>query len=129
MRRFFAILVAAATLAGCSGAQERALLGEFFSASRLRDNTALARLASVRFEPTTQGIVTTFDIVGVTSERLEPGSTVVSKEVSVSAPVKLPSGEVLKKTLVVTMQREAGSKGDWIVSAIRDAAAASPPQS
>ena len=52
MRRLSVILVAAATLAGCSGAQEHALLFEFFSASRLRDNTALAQLAIVRFEPT-----------------------------------------------------------------------------
>ena len=127
MRRLPVILVAAAAIAGCSGAQERALLGEFFSASRLRDNTALARLATVSFEPTTQGIVTTFDIVSVTGERQRPGSTTVSKDVAVSAPVKLPSGEVVTKVLVVTMQRD--SKSGWIVSAIRDAAAVSPPPS
>lgn len=127
MRRLPAILVAAAALTGCSGAQEHALLGEFFSASRLRDNTALARLATVRFEPTTQGIVTRFDIVSVAAERQETGSTVVSKEVTVSAPVKLPSGDVVRKIFVVTMQRD-GSSRDWIVSAIRDAAAASPPR-
>ena len=129
MRRLSAILLAAATLASCSGAQEHALLGEFFSASRLRDNTALARLATVRFEPTTQGIITKFDIVGVTAERREAGSAIVSKEVSISAPVKLPSGETVRRRLVVTMQRDADSKGGWIVSAIRDEAAASPPRS
>jgi len=129
MRRLSAILVAAAALGACSGARERALLGEFFSASRLRDNTALGRLASVRFEPTTHGIVTTFDIVAVTAERQEPGSTVVSKDVSVSAPVKLPSGDVVQKTVIVTMRRETGSNGDWIISAVRDAAAPSRPQS
>ena len=129
MRRLSAILLAAATLASCSGAQEHALLGEFFSASRLRDNTALARLATVRFEPTTQGIITKFDIVGVTAERRETGSATVSKDVSISAPVKLPSGATVRKRLVVTMQREAGSKSGWIVSAIRDEAAASSPRS
>ncbi len=127
MRRLRAILAALAMLAGCSGAAEHALLGEFFSASRLRDNTALARLATVRFEPTTQGIITTFDIVGVTGERRQPGSTTVSKDVAVSAPVKLPNGEVVTKVLVVTMQRD--SKSGWIVSAIRDVAAVSPPPS
>jgi hypothetical protein len=129
MRRLSSILIAAAMLAGCSGAQEHALLGEFFSASRLRDNTALARLATVRFEPTTQGIITKFDIVGVTDERREAGSAIVSKDVAISAPVKLPSGETVRKRLVVTMQREADSKSGWIVSAIRDEAAASSPQS
>ena len=129
MRRLSAILLAAATLASCSGAQEHALLGEFFSASRLRDNTALARLATVRFEPTTQGIITKFDIVGVTAERRETGSATVSKDVSISAPVKLPSGATVRKRLVVTMQREAGSKSGWTVSAIRDEAAASSPRS
>jgi len=129
MRRLSAILVAAATLAGCSGAQEHALLGEFFSASRLRDNTALARLATVRFEPTTQGIITKFDIVSVTAERRQTGSAMVSKDVTISAPVRLPSGETVRKRLVVTMQREADSNSGWIVSAIRDEAAASPPRS
>ena len=128
MRRPLAIFAALATLAGCSGAQEHALLGEFFSASRLRDNTALARLATVRFEPTTQGIITKFDIVEVTAERRERGSAIVSKDVSISAPVKLPSGETVRKRLVVTIRRDA-STGDWVVSAIRDAAAASPPRS
>src|SRR5262249_20604945 len=120
MRRLFAILGAAATLAGCSGAQEHALLGEFFSASRLRGNAAHARLATVRFEPTTQGIVTEFHIVGITAERGEPGSAIGAKDVSISAPVKLPSGDIARKTLVVTMQREASATGGWVVSAIRD---------
>ena len=128
MRRLLAIVAALAALSGCSGAQEHALLGEFFSASRLRDNTALARLATVRFEPTTHGIITRFDIVSVTTERPEPGSSKVSKEVLISAPVKLPSGETVRKQLVVTMRRD-GSTAGWIVSAIRDAAAVSPPRS
>lgn len=122
-------MLAAAALAACSGAREHALLGEFFSAARLRDNTALSRLATVRFEPTVQGTVTGFDIVGVTVERQVPGSEAIAKDVTVSARVRLPSGEVATKTLVVTMQREATAKEDaWIVSGIRDAAAASPPR-
>lgn len=49
----------------------------------------------------------------------------ISKGVSISAPVKLPSGQTAQKNLVVTMQR-AVLKGDkeitgrWIITAIKD---------
>ena len=49
----------------------------------------------------------------------------LSKDVTVSASVKLPSGETAQKTLIVTMQR-AVLKGDreitgrWIVTAVKD---------
>ncbi len=52
----------------------------------------------------------------------------VSKDVTISATVRLPSGETAQKTFVVTMQR-AVLKGDreltgrWIIAAIKDAAA------
>jgi hypothetical protein len=52
----------------------------------------------------------------------------VSKDVTISADVKLPDGQTAKKTLVVTMQR-ALLKGDkeitgrWIITDIKDAAA------
>jgi hypothetical protein len=52
----------------------------------------------------------------------------VSKDVTISADVKLPTDQTVKKTLVVTMQR-AVLKGDkditgrWIITGIRDAAA------
>jgi len=50
----------------------------------------------------------------------------VSKEVTIDAPVKLPSGQTAQKTLVVTLQRaelkgERPITGRWIVSGIRDA--------
>ena len=52
----------------------------------------------------------------------------LSKEVTVSAPVRLPSGETAEKTYVITMQR-AVLKGDreitgrWIITSCRDASA------
>src|SRR4029078_9190796 len=52
----------------------------------------------------------------------------VSKDVTMSADVKLPDGQTAKKTLIVTMQR-AQLKGDteiigrWIITGIRDAEA------
>jgi hypothetical protein len=59
----------------------------------------------------------------------------VSKDVSISAPVKQPSGQTQQKNLVVTMQRavlKADKEiiGKWIITGIRDAAgAASTPRS
>ena len=53
-------------LAGCSSAEERTLLGQFFAASRLRDLTAVHNIATVAFEPATDGIVTSFEIVRIT---------------------------------------------------------------
>jgi hypothetical protein len=231
----FAISLSALTLAlaaGCSSHPEQPILNQFFTASRLRDNTSLNNITMVSFEPRTQGTVTTFDIVTVTPEQRKPlplkalaqahtaakaddaaftkrkeeyqnenleaiqrvlkadrektrlkgkdaevqatwskivqdgvvvsrkvsearrklagessvvdvsingGSNspvditkydgeLVSKDVTISANVRLPSGETAQKTLVVTMQR-AVLKGDrditgrWIIAAIKDAGA------
>jgi hypothetical protein len=232
------VLLAAATLIGCSSTPEQPILNQFFTASRLRDNTTLAGFAAVAFEPNAQGIVTSFDITSVTPEQRTPlalkslaqahdaakaadaeftkqkdayqaenldaikrvlaaerdqkklpakdaevqaawskflqdgvavsrrvsdakrklasemlvadmsingGPThldltrydgdMVSKDVSVSAPVKLPSGQTAQKNLVITMQRAVlrGDKdivGRWIVTAIKDASgSASTPRS
>ncbi len=52
----------------------------------------------------------------------------VTKEVTVNAPVKLPSGETAQKTYIITMQR-AMLKGDkeitgrWIITGYKDTAA------
>jgi hypothetical protein len=62
-------VVVALTAVNCSTASERALLDQFFVASRLRDRTALARFATVVFEPLTDGIVAEFIVQVVTPER------------------------------------------------------------
>ncbi len=219
--------------AGCSGA-EQSILNQFFTASRLRDNTSLNNLTMVLFEPRTQGTVSTFKIVSVTPEEHKPltlkalasahdaaraddaaftkrkdtyqnenleaiqrvikadrtkgrltgkdaevqaawtqflqdgvavsrkvsdarrklasesgvvdlsinagnnsrvditkyDGELVSKDVTIDAVVKLPSGETVNKTLVITMQRallqaDREINGRWIIAAIKDAAA--PP--
>ena len=51
MRIAAASVVVALTAITCSAASERALLDQFFAASRLRDRTALARFSTVVFEP------------------------------------------------------------------------------
>jgi hypothetical protein len=85
------------TLASCSGAAEETLLTQFFAASRLRDLTALGKLSTVVFEPASDGIVTSFDVLGITGDS-------VSKEVSISAPVRLPDGRTMVKRFAITIQ-------------------------
>jgi hypothetical protein len=218
--------------AACSGGPEQSIVSQFFNASRLRDNTSLDNIATVVFDPQTQGTVTTFTVQSMTPEQRKPlpltslaraqdeakaeddafskrkdeyqsanldaiqrvlkaerdqkklagkdaevqatwtkfredsatvskkvsdvrrtlrtetqlvdlsvnagGRTAIdvtkydgemaSKEVTVSAPVRLPSGQTVQKTLVLTLQR-AILKGDkeitgrWIVTSYRDGSA------
>src|SRR6185295_17386924 len=112
------LLLLPTTLAaiGCSTAAEQSILNQFFAASRLRDITALKNIATVVFEPATEGIVTSFEIT-----KIEPhsnGGELVSESVSISAPVKVPSGRTVQKDLVITLQRRTGQ---WMVTAIADA--------
>src|SRR5262245_32162066 len=58
--------------AACSGAAEQTLVGQFFNASRLRDNTSLDNISTVIFDPRTQGIVTTFTVQNVGAEQRKP---------------------------------------------------------
>ena len=73
---------------------EQVLLDQFFSASRLRDRTALQKISTVILEPLEQGAVTTFTITDVVDVE-GPDGLVQSKQVNVSAPVRLPDGERL----------------------------------
>ena len=112
-------LAAALALVGCA-APEQSLLDQFFGASRLRDTTALQAVSTVIFEPLQQGIVRTFRITGVTADQAY-GQT-VTKDVTVDAPVILPDGRTLQKTLVVTLQHAKGDEsGRWMVTGVRDA--------
>jgi hypothetical protein len=100
-------------LVACSVRPEQVILDQFFSASRLRDRTALQHLSTVVFEPKDQGIVTAFDITGVTIENR--GGERVSKNVSLGAHVKLPNGQIVEKKLAVTMQYAAGR---WTITGV-----------
>ena len=62
-------LLLQAGAAGCARPAEEAVLGRFFEASRLRDRTRLGAIATVVFEPATDGMVTGFRIENVTSEQ------------------------------------------------------------
>jgi hypothetical protein len=238
MSRSCAFLLAATMLVACSATPEQPILNQFFTASRLRDNTSLANFTTVAFEPNVQGIIISYDITNVTPEQRRPlglrtlakahldaetedtdfsrkkydyqtanldaikrvlkserensklapkdaevqaawrklvedgnalskkvieakrtlaaekavaemsingGPThvdvakfdgeLVSKDLSISAPVKLPNGQTVQKTYVITMQRavlkaDKEITGRWIITAIKDAAgAASTPRS
>ena len=121
----FAIGLAIAVTAGGCAAPEQSLLEQFFGASRLRDTTALQGVSTITFEPLQQGIVRTFEITAVTPERLDGQMT--AKDITVVAPVILPDGQTVRKTLVVTMERDnGGDSRRWIVTGVRDAAAPGP---
>ena len=118
MRIASPLLVSLTTLVliSCSTAAEQSILSQFFAASRLRDTTALQNIATVVFEPATQGIITSFEITSVAPHG-DAGES-MAKDVSISAPVKLPGGQTAQKALVIRMQRRAG---DWFVTAVTDA--------
>ena len=57
----------------CSSAPpEQQLLINFFRAARVRDNTTLANIAAVNFNPRTEGTVEDFEIVTVSPEQRRP---------------------------------------------------------
>jgi len=226
-----AVSLAILAAAACSGGPEQPILNQFFTASRLRDNTSLQNFSTVAFDPSRDGTVSSFSIVSVTPEEHKPlnvrtfakalddaraedaayskrkeeyfaanqeaisralkaerekgklkgkdadvqvawtkfreeGSQVskkvadartklasesaivelsfsdqrnppdykkyegelVSKEVTVSANVKTPSGQTTQKTLLVTMQRavlkaDKDITGRWIITSVKDTAA------
>ena len=55
------VVLRGARCVGCGPRPEEPLLGEFFNASRLRDRTALQKIATTIFDPARDGIVTGFE--------------------------------------------------------------------
>jgi hypothetical protein len=58
--------------AACSRPAEQQLLTQFFRAARARDNTTLALMSAVEFDPREQGSVEDFEITAVGEERRTP---------------------------------------------------------
>lgn len=114
------------TALACAPYTERTLLTQFFAASRLRDLTALRKYSTVVFEPAADGIVTSFEISGITAVP-GPDGLPVSKDVSISVPVRTPDGQTVLKTFVVTMERSRPSAQDpssgWMITAISERSA------
>jgi len=123
--RLVPLLSAVALAAGCSVPPEQPIIADFFAASRLRDTTALARFATVVFEPRDQGIVASFEIENVSAERTAGDMRV--KDVLVRAVVRDREGRSGERRLAVTLQKRRSADdphplyGGWIVTAVRDA--------
>ena len=97
---------------------EQLLLDQFFNASRLRDRTALQKISTVILEPLEQGAVSTFTITDVVVLEA-PDGVVLSKQVNVSAPVLLPDGRTVRKTLNLILQRgDRQAAAPWMVTGI-----------
>jgi hypothetical protein len=119
MRRRIAAPLVAAALAACSGASEHPVVDRFFTASRLHDKTALSAIATVALDPLTVGTVTDFSIVKIDAE---PGPKSPSSEtVTVDARVHVPSGQMVRRKIVLTLRR--GPSGGWIVTGVMIASA------
>jgi hypothetical protein len=73
-RSIAVVLVAlgCALAAGCSGGAEQPILNQYFTASRLRDNSTLANFSTVAFEPRVDGTVGSFTIQSVSPEQRRP---------------------------------------------------------
>jgi hypothetical protein len=56
-------------LSACSSPPEQPILNQFFTASRLLDNSSLDNFSTVIFEPRTHGTVLSFSITSVTPEQ------------------------------------------------------------
>lgn len=78
MPRRFVLTVAAAfaavsvlvTTAACSGySAEKQILNKYFQANKLRDQSTVGNVATVEFNPQTDGAVQSFTITGVSEER------------------------------------------------------------
>src|SRR4051794_24655287 len=114
------------TALACAPQSERIQLTRFFAASRLRDLTELRKFSTVVFEPVTDGIVTSFDISGITAVRGADGLP-MSKDVSIVAPVRLPDGRTVAKTFTVRMERNRPGAEDpgsgWMITAFNERAA------
>jgi hypothetical protein len=110
-------------LTACGHPAEKALVDQFFSASRLRDKTAAQSVSTVFFDPKDQGLVRQFTIKGVTPEEVSGG--VASKNVTLSAAVESLDGVQSQKTIFVTMQRKPGAA--WMITGVMVAVPAPPP--
>src|SRR5438093_1497964 len=131
--RAFSVVVASWTVVGavaCSSTPEQPILNQFFTASRLRDNTTLASFSTVAFEPASQGIITSFTITNVSPEQRKP-LTLKSIAQSQEAAKAEDAAFMKRKDEYANENGEAvqrvlkGDKGDitgrWIVTGIKDA--------
>ena len=109
------VLAAAVVLAACgrTPADEQVLI-RFFEQSRVYDRAMLAAVATVAFNPRTDGMVDRFEIVERSGEH-RSGDAVV-QDVTIRADVRSPRGGLQERMLVMTMARHDGR---WMVTGFR----------
>ena len=56
----------------CGGGADKPTLDNFFRASKMRDNSTLANIATVAFDPKTDGVVESFSVTNVGEEQVQP---------------------------------------------------------
>ena len=93
------MLFAVGVCAACAGGAERAVLDQFFAASRLRDLNALEKVSAVIFEPRQDGTVLTYDITEIRTTSSD------TEEVLVTATIRKTSGRTERQPLLVTLKR------------------------
>jgi len=103
-------------VAGCGVlSPEEQLLADFFSAARLHDTSMLGNIASVDFNPRSDGIVQDFEILR--SESSSEGGGTETSRVRVDAHVRMMDGRIEARTLLITIQRER--EGRWRVNGLQ----------
>lgn len=105
-----ALYTAVMLAGGCAWpSPERQLLLDVFQACRIYDLTVLERLSTAPCNPKTDGVVQTFDLIGV--ERLTPAS----RRVSIQAAVRMFDGSTSDRAMTITI---AERDGRWMVTDI-----------
>ena len=75
------ILLLAVIAVACGGGEEKTLLNKYFMASKMADNLTLANIATVAFDPKTDGQMGSFSILSIT----EPVSTPLELKANAAA--------------------------------------------
>jgi hypothetical protein len=88
------------------------LLTRFFRAARLHDTTVMARFSRVDFNPRSDGVVEEFEVTGTAPAA--PGGA--ARTLTVDARVRTPTGASERRTLVLTLERQADRR--WLITAI-----------
>jgi hypothetical protein len=135
------IVVAAVLAAACAVSAEDQVLTQFFEASRTLDQTRLARLATVTFNPRVDGSIQSFSIAERRADEKAPlvdarreqarrslsassgqdadftGASVemIARQVTVDAELRTPDGVVRPAALVVTLEKAIATKTGSVV--------------
>lgn len=101
--------LALVALAACGWTPpDEQVLTKFFEQSRIYDTTRLASLATVVFDPRTDGVVERFAVVSRgADEPVSPQGR--RRQVTLSAVVRSPGGQVQRTDLMMTLEERDGA--------------------